>query len=227
MSTAHVQSVPALVDFRTALTIYVAESKQGLMAMDTEIRRAVDWVAVDRAQYWRGEIRRATDAVARARDDLHNARIFKRMDDYVPSCIDEKKALQRAQERLQNAELKAEAVKRWGRAIQHELNEFTGRMAQFATMLEADLPKAVATLERILDALDRYTSMSGPGAMSARHVERLEKESQSIALPVEEPEVRSQKSEVRDQNADVEAGPSTSSGQAASTVSGQESEGPL
>ncbi len=186
MSTAHVQSVPALVDFLNALTIYVAESKQGLMAMNMEIRRAVDWVAVDRAQYWKGEIRRAMDAVARAKDDLHNARIFKRMDDYVPSCIDEKKALQRAQQRLETAERKAEAVQRWGRAIQHELNEFTGRMAQFSMMLDADLPKAVASLERVLDALDRYTSMSGPGTMSAKHVERLETESQSMAMPVEE-----------------------------------------
>ena len=186
MSTAHVQSVPALVDFRNALTIYVAESKQGLMAMEMEIRRAVDWVAIDRAQYWKGEIRRAMEAVARAKDDLHNARTFKSMNDFVPSCIEEKKALQRAQQRLETAERKAEAVQRWGRTIQHERNEFTGRMAQFAMMLESDLPKAVASLERVLDALDRYTSMSGPGAMSAKHVERLETESQSMAMPVEE-----------------------------------------
>ncbi len=183
--TAHVQSVASLQDFRNALAMYVAESKQGLMVLDMEIRRAADWVAIDRAQYWRGEIRRAMEAVARAKDELHNARIFKRMDDYVPSCIDEKKALQRAQQRLEIAEQKSEAVRRWTRAIQHELNEFTGRMAQFAGVLENDLPKATAALERILMSLDRYVSASGPGSMSQSHIERLEESSQSMVLPIE------------------------------------------
>src|SRR5262249_47743755 len=139
--SAHVSSIAAIQDFRNALVEYVAESKQGLVALDLEIRRGVDWVRVDRAQYWRGETRRAMEALARAKDDYHNARTFKTMNDHVPSCIDEKKAIERAERRLRPSEQKAEAVRKWSRALQHELNEFSGRLAQTAAVLEGDMPR--------------------------------------------------------------------------------------
>jgi|GEM_PF-1242096 len=162
---AFVSSISAIQEFRNALVMYVAESKQGVATLESEIRRAFDWIAVDRSQHWRQEIRRATDAVARARDDLHNARTFKSIGDYTPSCVDERKALQRAEERLKMAEAKAETVKKWTRSLQHELNEFAGRMAQFAAVLEIDLPKAMATLDRVLSSLDRYVSTTAPRPM--------------------------------------------------------------
>ncbi len=179
---AHVHSLAALQDFRGALASYVAESKKGVIGLEVEIRRAYDYIAVDRAQFWRSEIRRAMEAVARARDDLHNARTFKGMDGYTPSCIDEQKALQRAQDRLKLAEQKAEAVKKWTRAVQHELNEYIGRMSQFAALLDGDLPKAMASMDRILAALDTYFSTIAPRAMSQSHIDRAE-ECRSMANP--------------------------------------------
>src|SRR6059058_2317002 len=115
---AYVNSISAVQEFRNALVMYVAESKQGTGTLETEIRRAFDWIAVDQAQFWRNEIRRATEAVARAKDDLHNARTFKSIGDYTPSCVDERKNLQRAEERLKLAESKAEAVRKWSRSLQ-------------------------------------------------------------------------------------------------------------
>jgi hypothetical protein len=182
---AYVNSIAAIQDFKNALVMYVAESNQGTTNLESEIRRAYDWIAVDRAQYWRNEIRRANDAVVRAKDELHHARTFKRIDDYVPSCIDERKALERAQQRLKLAEEKAEAVKKWTRALQHELNEYAGRMAQFTAVLEVDMPKAMAGLERIMAALDDYISTSAPRPVAERRSGEADG-SGSMAMPREE-----------------------------------------
>ncbi|HEV2973279.1 MAG TPA: hypothetical protein VGY55_25150 [Pirellulales bacterium] len=182
---AYVNSIAAIQNFKNALVMYVAESNQGTTNLETEIRRAYDWIAVDRAQYWRNEIRRANDAVVRAKDELHHARTFKRIDDYVPSCIDERKALERAQQRLKLAEDKAEAVKKWTRALQHELNEYAGRMAQFNALLEIDLPKATASLERVLAALDDYISTKALRPMAEPRLGEVES-SGSMAMPREE-----------------------------------------
>jgi hypothetical protein len=182
---AYVNSIAAIQDFKNALVMYVAESNQGTSNLDTEIRRAYDWIAVDRAQFWRNEIRRANDAVVRAKDELHHARTFKRIDDYVPSCIDERKALERAQQRLKLAEEKAEAVKKWTRALQHELNEYAGRRAQFTAVLEVDLPKAMAGLERIMAALDDYISTSAPRPVAEPRSGETDGSS-SMAMPREE-----------------------------------------
>jgi hypothetical protein len=159
---AYVNSVAAIQDFRNALAQYAHESRQGITAMEIEVRRAFDWIAVDRAGFWQAEIRRSMEAVARAKDDLHNARTFKSIGDYTPSCIDERKAVERAQQRLKRAELKAEAVRKWTRSLQHELNEYVGRIAQFTAVLEIDVPQAMAMLDRVLTALNDYIAAKTP-----------------------------------------------------------------
>ena len=55
------------------------------------------------------------DAIARAKDELSRSRTFKRMDDYVPSCIEEKKAVEKAQ-----ADLAAEEVRHGRRGGEHD-----------------------------------------------------------------------------------------------------------
>ncbi|HEX3997118.1 MAG TPA: hypothetical protein VHX65_01040 [Pirellulales bacterium] len=198
MSTqgAQVGSVAAIEAFQVALANYIEESKQALVMIDLEIRRAVDWVRIDRAEHWKHEIRRAGDAVNRAKDDLHRCISFKSMDNYTPSCVDERKNLQRAQERLKNAEQKAEAVRRWTRAMQHELNEYAGRIVQFNAALEGDIPKSMLTLKRILDTLDRYVHTTAPRPMSESAMVRPgalnqpddANDSASMAQPLDEPE---------------------------------------
>jgi len=172
LESAQVGSVAAIEAFQAALAKYIDESKQALVMIDLEIRRAVDWVRIDRAEHWKHEIRRAGDAVNRAKDDLHKCLSFKSMDNYTPSCVDERKALQRAQERLKLAEQKAEAVRRWTRALSHELNEYSGRIVQFNAALDGDIPKSLAVLSRILDTLDRYVSTTAPRAMSESSIAR-------------------------------------------------------
>jgi hypothetical protein len=163
---AYVNSIAAIQDFRNALAQYAHESRQGITAMEIEIRRAFDWIAVDRAEFWRTEIRRSMEAVARAKNELHNARTFKSMNDHVPSCIDERKAVERAEQRLKRAEQKAEAVRKWTRSLQHELNEYVGRIAQFTAVLEIDVPQAMAVLDRVLTALADYVSSKAPRPMA-------------------------------------------------------------
>ena len=169
---AQVGSIAAIADFQAALANYAAESKQALTMLDLEIRRAVDYVKVDRAKYWQFEIRKAGEAVMRAKDELHRCLTFKSSDNFTPSCVDERKALQKAQERVRIAEQKAEAVRHWSRAMQHELNEFAGRMVQFNAVLEGDVPRAMAVLHKILDTLDRYVSTTAPLPMDVADLER-------------------------------------------------------
>ncbi len=78
-----------------------------------EARRALDWITHDRPAYWQAEIRRSTEAVARAKDELAQSRTYKRIDEYVPSCAEEKKLLEMAKRRLEYAEEKLETVRKW------------------------------------------------------------------------------------------------------------------
>jgi hypothetical protein len=90
--SANVQSLTAISEFRSALCTFMVEARQALAALEMESRRAVDYITHDQAQHWTGEVRRGREQVQERKIDIHNTRTFKRIGDYIPSCIDEKKA---------------------------------------------------------------------------------------------------------------------------------------
>jgi hypothetical protein len=162
--SANVQSLTAISEFRSALCTFMVEARQSLAALEMEARRAVDYITHDQAQHWNSEVRRGREQVQQRKLDIHNTRTFKRIGDYVPSCIDEKKELAKAERRLHLAEVKVEAVRHWGRVAEQAFREFQARLAQFVSILDGDLPKATARLARMLATLDRYMAVQAPPA---------------------------------------------------------------
>jgi hypothetical protein len=163
--SANVQAVSAISEFRSALCTFIVEARQALAAMEMEARRALEYITEDQAQAWSAEVRRGREKVQECKIEIHNTRTFKRIANYTPSCIDEKKALAKAEQRLRVAELKVEAVRHWGRLAEQAFREFQARLAQFISILDGELPKGVATLERMMASLDRYFVVEAPQAL--------------------------------------------------------------
>jgi hypothetical protein len=165
MSTqADIKSTDTLVFVRTALASFAHETGQALSEIEIQSQRAVDWVTVDQAAYWKAEVRRAADQVNKAIKDLEHCRAFKKVGDNQPSCIEEKKALEKARRRLEYTEQKAELVRRWTPVLQQQFREACVRLVRFREVIDLDCPKAMARLDQMLRALDAYATTTGPGA---------------------------------------------------------------
>ncbi len=182
MSQARVTNVAAIPDFRAELATFAVEVRQAISEVEMEVRRALDWITHDRPLYWQGEIRHGNEAVARAKDELSQSRIYKRIDEYVPSCAEEKKALDRTKRRLEHAEQKLEIVKKWARAAQQAVDKFKGPMQRLSAVLDGDIPHALAVLDRMSDALARYAALGAPAAISWEELVA-DKEQKSVARP--------------------------------------------
>ena len=159
---ADVKSIDTLAFVKAALASYAHESGQALAEVEIEGRRAVEWITVDRAEFWKAEVRRSADLVNQAMKDLEHCRTFKKVGDNQPSCIEEKKALEKARARLAFAEQKQEAVRRWTPVVQQQFRETGVRMVHFREIIDVHIPKAMARMERMLKSLDAYKSVSGP-----------------------------------------------------------------
>jgi hypothetical protein len=168
MSTqADIKSTDTLVFIKTALAAFAHESGQAVSEIEIQSQRAVDWVTVDQVAYWKTEVRRAADQVNKAIKDLEHCRAFKKVGDNQPSCIEEKKALEKARRRLEYVEKKAELVRRWSPVLQQEFREMCVRLVRFREVIELDCPKAMARLDQMLRALDAYTSTTSPSVAAA------------------------------------------------------------
>jgi hypothetical protein len=163
MSTqADVKSVDTLAFVRAALIAYAHESGQAVADVEIEGQRGIDFITVDRAGYWKAEIRRAAEAVNQAIKDLEYCRAYKKVGDNTPSCIEEKKALEKARKRLARAEEKAELVRRWTPVVLQQFREACVRLVRFREVLDVECPRAVAAIDRKIKALDDYRTVTGP-----------------------------------------------------------------
>ncbi len=164
---ADVKSIDTLAFVKTAFAAFAHESGQALAEVEIQGQRAVEYICVDRAAYWKAEIRRMSDLVNKAIKDLEHCRTFKKVGDNTPSCIEEKKALDKARQRLARAEQKAEAVRRWTPVVQQQFRETCVRLVRFRDVIDVDCPRAMAQLDTMLRALDAYRQIASPAGQTA------------------------------------------------------------
>jgi hypothetical protein len=161
---ADVKSIDTLAFVKAAFAAFAHETNQAVSEIEIQGQRAVEWITVDRAAFWKAEIRRRSDIVNKAIKDLEHCRTFKKVGDNTPSCIEEKKALDKARKLLETAERKAEAVRRWTPVVQQQFRETCVRLVRFREVIDVDCPRAMAQLEKMLKALDAYQTASSPRA---------------------------------------------------------------
>jgi hypothetical protein len=164
---AYVNSIDAVRDFRAALVTFAHEAKEALASHDLELRRSLAWLLDEQPKYWEKEQRRLDDAVTQARIELERRLNTRLPGGETPSCMEERKMLERARARHRRADEVAAAMRRYAMAAEREAEEYSGRARQLSDVLEADLPRAIAMVDRVLDSLDAYVAVGGTSAKQA------------------------------------------------------------
>ena len=158
---AKVISIEAIQAFSFSLDNFREDAGIALEGVTVQLRRAVDWVQHQQKDYWSAQLRRAEDEYNEARINLYRARTVRRVGDVQPSCIDEQRAMDRARRRVVLCQQKREAVRHWTRAIDRAMNDYVGCVSQLNGWLDADAPKALASLQQIVATLENYVAVPG------------------------------------------------------------------
>ena len=160
---ADVRSIQALRNFQTALKRYLESVRNVLESLQVQANKAEDWIEHDRTRYWPREAKRAEDELVAARNSLLRAKMAA-TEGQRKSCIDEIKAVERSQARLRHCESQVKVVRHWRQQIRHYGEEFSGKIARLSHFADQDLPRAIATLGRMIDALEKYATPAQPPA---------------------------------------------------------------
>ena len=161
MAQARLTRIDAVQDMATAVDAFRAAATAALEDLDMEIRRALDWIHHDRHEHWDHEVRRGWERVTQTRVELHQAIATRRVGDHEPACVDERKAIVRAKQRLEVAQEKVEAVRHCIRTIDQAVSEYRGSRTALAGWLESEAPRAMSALHRMMDNLEAYLSVQG------------------------------------------------------------------
>ena len=160
--SARVTSIAAVQRFGAALRCFQDEASRVLENLEMEIRRAVDWIQREQKEYWTRQLRCSEEQVQEAKLNLEGCRMFKRIGHHEPSCIEEKRALERAKRRFRLCREKLEVVRHWSRAVDRAVFEYEGGVGQLARWIETDVERAIAVLGRISSMLHAYVAVQPP-----------------------------------------------------------------
>jgi hypothetical protein len=187
-SQADVRSIEALKDFRTVLALYSEDTLAALGAVDAEVRRTARWLVEDRPHYWQDQIKRRRELVASARSEVFRRKLQKKPD-YTPSMSEPMELLRKAEASLADAERRLTLVRKWQSTFNQAVLEFHGTTQRIKDLAATDVPRAVQSLIRIIDALEAYIQLAAPsGAVSLvaadSRTERTASDFESIAARV-------------------------------------------
>lgn len=163
---SRVTSIDALRLARLALLEFKTDSEAALLEAESAIQRALLWLRHDQLAHWQRELRHRTELLTRAKSDLFRTQVAQ-ADMAARASVDQKKAVERAKRRVEEAEKKLELVKRWSRVLDRELVLYRGECHELGDALEADVPRGVARLDRMVEGLEGYLALAaptGPGA---------------------------------------------------------------
>jgi hypothetical protein len=160
MTGARVDSIDSLKLFRVALWKFAETANVALGDAEGEIQRTVMWLQGEQQQFWQTQIRKRHEIVTRCQDAVRQKKLFKDSTGRQQSAVDEEKALSIAKKRLEEAEQKLVNTKRHSAKLQRELHLYKGGVQRFQTAVSADIPTAVASLDRMVQSLESYVSLT-------------------------------------------------------------------
>jgi hypothetical protein len=163
MNEARVHSVAALRQFRASLGTFAEIASAALEETSAGIQHTRQWLTEDRYRHWKKQVEARTDQFVQAKLTLKRKQIFDRALAGSPgSCIDEKKALKKAEERLQEAEHKFSRVKGWALQIEKEASDYRKGVQGLTYAVETEIPNARAKLEKMIESLEAYLALAPP-----------------------------------------------------------------
>jgi transposase len=159
--TARVTSIDAVKEFRETLVIFCENVRAGLCANEMESRHVLDWLMSQQPGYWTRQLRERQKELAQAQADMHRMKMMRAQGMKVDD-IEQKKALERAKARVEEAEEKLELVRRWSRLLQQAMNEYLMRARRLADLVEGNPPPNVVFIDRVIASLEAYLKVAPP-----------------------------------------------------------------
>jgi hypothetical protein len=169
---ASVSSIEVLKSFRASLGTFAEVASGALDETSGEIRRTSTWLRTEQYGYWKKQLQLRNGQFVQAKLALNRKEVFDRaISGSASSCLDEKKALQKAEKRLREAEHKFGQVKAWSQKIEKEVSDYRATVQGLVRAIEVDIPNSRARLDKMIDSLEAYIALAPPETLTAGSLE--------------------------------------------------------
>jgi hypothetical protein len=147
-----ISSIDALEAFRADLIQYIAKARVALEDMEGDVRRTQTWLDNDRSQHWARELKRWTNNLHQAEQELYSANLTNPQ----ASNSFQKMAVLKARRKVEEAEEKQRRVKKWRQTFETRATPLLRQLDPMFYLVGQQLPKGVHSLGEAIKALQDY-----------------------------------------------------------------------
>lgn len=161
-TSARVHSLESLDQARIAVQRFAEDVQTALAEVESDALRTVSWLQQDRLLYWEREVRRREERVQQARSELTRKELTSSQT--KPSCVEERKALERAKAALEQAERRLVATRRWAPLVEREFHLYRKQVGAIQDFAARELPRAAERIEAMRASLVSYAAVGRSAA---------------------------------------------------------------
>lgn len=183
---ANIHSIEALKEAMAALAKFAEEAGALLANVDSDVARMGQWLTHERPAHWKTQVRRREELVQAARQEISRKVLAAAPN--PASTVLERRALARAQEKLAEAQKRQQSTRRWVGVWDKESLMARGSISQLAEFVRADIPRAIAKIDRMMVQVEGYLSIKlSESDLPAGTATGTEGSGPSMARPLDEP----------------------------------------
>ena len=159
---ARVHAIEAVADLKPAMIKFQEECSAALMGAESDAGRMELRLRTERLPYWKKQIRVRQDELLRAKSELIAKQATK--DGDQRSSVEERKAVEKAKRRVEEAQQKYETTRGWLRRLEQEAIKYQSGVQPLKTFLSTEAVRSIAELERMVAALEAYAALTAKPA---------------------------------------------------------------
>jgi hypothetical protein len=155
---AKVTSIEALESFRSALIIFLTDSRRSLDEVGDAVRRTKQWLENDLRTKWEAEIRRRNKVLSEAQQELFGSKIS----NLKTASAQKEEAVRKARRAVAEAEEKLRNVKKWNKNYDSIVEPMIKQLEGLRGYLDYDMVKSLAYLVQAQKTLEGYAEATPP-----------------------------------------------------------------
>ena len=160
---ARIDSPDVLKELRVKFVKFAQACHQALGSCDSDVKSTASWLATDQRMFLKLQLRKADEALTVAQRDYSQAK-WGASDLNRSSGTEEKRQLEKAKRRKEDVERRVAAVERWSVRLDEEVGRLRKPCISLANLLDHTTPRALASIDRMLDSLEDYLRPAPPEA---------------------------------------------------------------
>lgn len=157
-SQARVNSIDAIRGVRAAVIVFTERAQSALGEVNSEAQKTIMRLRLEAGPRWIKRLRERQDAWVAARSELIRKQASFSSDN--PTCIEQRKAVDKAKAAVEEAQQKIERIKRLITELERQYTLYKGHAAGLSEQVSRSLPLSIARLDRMTDALEAYRSVN-------------------------------------------------------------------